>query len=113
MDVFLASGYQYAIEHIARDPHECSVGLVFTGCQMKLSSSFSIYALYNRNRWILGGLLAYLLAQTGAGLWQYTVHGASPAPLTIDNYEFHFCIYLPPKRMCVPTLNLFRRIRYS
>ncbi|VDB95493.1 unnamed protein product [Peniophora sp. CBMAI 1063] len=59
--------------------------------------SIRIYALYNRNKVILAGLFVYLAMQTAAGLWQYTVPGATPAPLPLDNYEFHFCIYLPPK----------------
>ncbi|KZV76459.1 hypothetical protein PENSPDRAFT_420522 [Peniophora sp. CONT] len=61
--------------------------------------SIRVYALYNRNKLILLGLFTYLAMQTGAGLWQYTVRGATPAPLPMDNYEYHFCIYLPPKRI--------------
>lgn len=64
-----------------------------------IQSHSSVYALYNRNRYILAGLLTYLAMQTGAGLWQYTVRGATPAPLLLDNYQYHFCIYLPPKSM--------------
>ncbi|KAH9994532.1 hypothetical protein BJV74DRAFT_830981 [Russula compacta] len=58
-----------------------------------------VYALYNRNRIILYSLSTSLLLQTVAGLWQYTVSGAKPAPVPLDNYEYHFCIYLPPKRI--------------
>jgi len=60
-----------------------------------------VYAIYNRNKIILYGLSASLLLQTIAGLWEYTVRGGRAAPLPLDNYEYHFCIYLPPKRMCV------------
>lgn len=56
-----------------------------------------VYALYNRNRLILYGLSASLVLQTAAGLWQYTVKNSTPAPDPLDNYEYHFCIYLPPK----------------
>lgn len=45
--------------------------------------------MYNANRFILGFLLVYLAAQTAAGLWQYTFPGATPAPLPLDNYEYH------------------------
>ncbi|VDB85150.1 unnamed protein product [Peniophora sp. CBMAI 1063] len=58
-----------------------------------------VYALYNRNLYVLAGLTLTLCLQTGAGLWQYTVKGATPAPDPLDNYEYHFCIYLPPKRI--------------
>jgi len=58
-----------------------------------------VYALYNRNRIILYGLSCSLLLQTVAGLWEYTVKGGKPAPLPLDNYEYHFCIYLPPKKI--------------
>ncbi|KAH9962150.1 hypothetical protein BC827DRAFT_230058 [Russula dissimulans] len=58
-----------------------------------------VYALYNRNRIILYGLSSSLLLQTIAGLWEYTVRGGTPAPLPLDNYEYHFCIYLPPKKI--------------
>ncbi|KAI0249774.1 hypothetical protein BJV78DRAFT_1224764 [Lactifluus subvellereus] len=58
-----------------------------------------VYAFYNRNKVILYGLSASLLLQTVAGLWEYTVRGGRPAPLPLDNYEYHFCIYLPPKRI--------------
>ncbi|VDC05107.1 unnamed protein product [Peniophora sp. CBMAI 1063] len=62
--------------------------------------SIRVYALYNRNIWILGWLLLYLAAQTGAGLWQYTVRGGTPAPDPLPNdHNFHFCIYLPPKKI--------------
>jgi len=37
--------------------------------------------------------------QTIAGLWEYTVRGGRPAPDPLDNYEYHFCVYLPPKRI--------------
>ncbi|KAH9992317.1 hypothetical protein BJV77DRAFT_945366, partial [Russula vinacea] len=56
-----------------------------------------VYALYNRSQIILYGLSTWLLSQTIAGLWQYTVRGGRPAPLPLDNYEYHFCIYFPPK----------------
>ncbi|KAI0037050.1 hypothetical protein K488DRAFT_81545 [Vararia minispora EC-137] len=56
-----------------------------------------VYALWDRNRFVLYGLCTYLVAQMCAGLWQYTVSGGTPAPLPLDNYEYHFCIYLPPK----------------
>jgi len=58
-----------------------------------------VYALYNRNKVILYGLSTSLLLQTIAGLWEYTVRDSEPAPLPLDNYEFHFCIYHPPQRM--------------
>ncbi|KZV75631.1 hypothetical protein PENSPDRAFT_748291 [Peniophora sp. CONT] len=58
-----------------------------------------VYALYNRNVYVLVCLSLALCLQTGAGLWQYTVKGATPAPDPLDNYEYHFCIYLPPKRI--------------
>ncbi|KAA1474438.1 hypothetical protein DENSPDRAFT_882800 [Dentipellis sp. KUC8613] len=58
-----------------------------------------VYALYNRNKIVLFGLSTVLLAQTIAGIWQYSVSGGTPAPDPIDNYEFHFCIYLPPKKL--------------
>ncbi|TFY70477.1 hypothetical protein EVG20_g2506 [Dentipellis fragilis] len=58
-----------------------------------------VYALYNRNKVVLFGLSTILLAQTIAGIWQYSVSGGTPAPDPIDNYEFHFCIYLPPKKL--------------
>lgn len=41
------------------------------------TSTFSVYALYNRNRLILFGLSTSLVLQTVAGLWQYTVSGAA------------------------------------
>ncbi len=82
--------------------------------------------MYTANRALLGFLLLYIAGQTAAGLWQYTVPGASPAPDPLmDSYEYHcesldlypltdesneniiVCIYLPPKRMYVPTLVLF------
>ncbi|KAI0292302.1 hypothetical protein BC826DRAFT_447948 [Russula brevipes] len=58
-----------------------------------------VYAFYNRNKIILYCLTASLLLQTAAGIWQYTVEGARPAPLPLDNYQYHFCIYLPPKKI--------------
>ncbi|KAN0111746.1 hypothetical protein V8E52_008126 [Russula decolorans] len=58
-----------------------------------------VYALYNRNKIILYSLSTSLLLQAVAGLWQYTVRGGKPAPLPLDNYEYHFCIYYPPKRI--------------
>jgi len=58
-----------------------------------------VYAIYNRNKIILYGLSASLLFQTIAGLWEYTVRGGRPAPDPLDNYEYHFCVYLPPKRI--------------
>ncbi|KAI0084413.1 hypothetical protein BDY19DRAFT_997766 [Irpex rosettiformis] len=61
--------------------------------------SVRVWAMYNANRYILGFLLLYLAAQTAAGLWQYTYPGAKPAPLPLDNYEYHFCIYLPPAKI--------------
>ncbi|KZV68746.1 hypothetical protein PENSPDRAFT_506743 [Peniophora sp. CONT] len=62
--------------------------------------SIRVYALYNRNAWILGWLIFYLCCQTGAGLWQYTVPGGTPAPDPLpNNQNFHFCIYLPPKKI--------------
>ncbi len=51
--------------------------------------------MYNANRFILGFLLVYLAAQTAAGLWQYTFPGATPAPLPLDNYEYHCGHMLP------------------
>ncbi|KAI0084415.1 hypothetical protein BDY19DRAFT_538767 [Irpex rosettiformis] len=59
--------------------------------------SIRVWAMYNGNRYLLGFMLLYLAAQTAAGLWQYTVPGGTPAPDPFDNYEYHFCIYLPPK----------------
>ncbi|KAI0769516.1 hypothetical protein BC629DRAFT_788137 [Irpex lacteus] len=59
--------------------------------------SIRVWAMYNGNRYLLGLLFLYLAAQTAAGLWQYTVPGGTPAPDPVDNYEYHFCIYLPPK----------------
>ena len=34
-----------------------------------------VYALYNRNKIILGTLSIYLLVQTVTGIWQYTIPG--------------------------------------
>ncbi|KAI9508255.1 hypothetical protein F5148DRAFT_1198127 [Russula earlei] len=56
-----------------------------------------VYALYNRNKVILYSLSSSLLLQIAAGLWEYTVRGGRPAPLPLDNYEYHLCIYLPPR----------------
>ncbi|KAI0769522.1 hypothetical protein BC629DRAFT_1595845 [Irpex lacteus] len=62
--------------------------------------SLRVWAMYTANRALLGFLLLYIAGQTAAGLWQYTVPGASPAPDPLmDSYEYHFCIYLPPKRI--------------
>ncbi|KAI0305352.1 hypothetical protein B0F90DRAFT_1703754 [Multifurca ochricompacta] len=73
-----------------------------------------VYALYNRNRVILYGLSASLLLQTVAGLWQYTVSGGVPAPLPLDNYEYHFCIYLPPRRIGhLSTMYVFWELGYD
>ncbi|ETW77234.1 hypothetical protein HETIRDRAFT_326903, partial [Heterobasidion irregulare TC 32-1] len=73
-----------------------------------------VYALYNRNKIILGTLSIYLLVQTVTGIWQYTIPGGIPAPLPLDNYEFHFCIYLPPKRIGrVSTVYLFMELTYD
>jgi hypothetical protein len=48
-----------------------------------------VWAMYTANRTLLVFLLVYLAAQTAVGLWQYTVKGATPAPLPLDNYEYH------------------------
>ncbi|KAI0057280.1 hypothetical protein BV25DRAFT_1439848 [Artomyces pyxidatus] len=73
-----------------------------------------VYALYNRNRIVLFGLSLILFAQTIAGIWQYTVSGGTPAPDPIDNYEFHFCIYLPPKRIGhLSTMYIFMELAYD
>ncbi|KAH9171098.1 hypothetical protein EDB89DRAFT_1974175, partial [Lactarius sanguifluus] len=73
-----------------------------------------VYALYNRNRLILYGLSASLVLQTVAGLWQYTVSGGTPAPDPLDNYEYHFCIYLPPKRIGhLSTMYIFWELGYD
>jgi len=73
-----------------------------------------VYALYNRNRLILFGLSTSLVLQTAAGLWQYTVSGATPAPDPLDNYEYHFCIYLPPKRIGhFSTMYIFWELGYD
>ncbi|KAI0084423.1 hypothetical protein BDY19DRAFT_539233 [Irpex rosettiformis] len=61
--------------------------------------SLRVWAMYTANRLLLSFLLLYIAGQTAAGLWQYTVPGATPAPDPLDNYEFHFCIYLPPKKI--------------
>lgn len=73
-----------------------------------------VYALYNRNRLILFGLSTSLVFQTVAGLWQYTVSGATPAPDPLNNYEYHFCIYLPPKRIGhLSTMYIFWELGYD
>ena len=48
-----------------------------------------VWAMYTANTHLLSFLLLYITAQTAAGLWQYTVPGATPAPDPVDNYEFH------------------------
>ncbi|KAI0686834.1 hypothetical protein BC835DRAFT_1529943 [Cytidiella melzeri] len=58
-----------------------------------------VWAMYTANRTLLILLLLYLAAQTAAGLWQYTVPGSTPAPDLVNNYQYHFCVYLPPKKM--------------
>jgi len=73
-----------------------------------------VYALYNRNRLILFGLSTSLVLQTVAGLWQYTVSGATPAPDPLNDYEYHFCIYLPPKRIGhLSTMYIFWELGYD
>ncbi|KAI0267290.1 hypothetical protein BC834DRAFT_1040623 [Gloeopeniophorella convolvens] len=73
-----------------------------------------VYALYNRNKIILYGLATTLLAQTIAGIWQYTVSGATPAPDPLDNFEYHFCIYLPPKKIGhLSTMYVFWELGYD
>lgn len=73
-----------------------------------------VYALYNRNKLVLYGLSFVLLVQTIAGIWQYTVKGGTPAPDPINNYEFHFCIYLPPKRIGrVSTMYVFMELGFD
>ncbi|KAI0687812.1 hypothetical protein BC835DRAFT_377258 [Cytidiella melzeri] len=61
--------------------------------------SIRVWAMYTANRTLLILLLLYLAAQTAAGLWQYTVPGGTPAPDPVDNYQYHFCVYLPPKKI--------------
>jgi len=58
--------------------------------------SVRVYAMYGRSKYILAGLGTVLAAQFAAGLWQYTLRGGRVAPDPINNYEFHYCIYLPP-----------------
>lgn len=41
-----------------------------------------VYALYNRNKIILGLLSTILLAQTITGIWQYTLPGGTPITLS-------------------------------
>ncbi|KAI0051511.1 hypothetical protein FA95DRAFT_1602540 [Auriscalpium vulgare] len=73
-----------------------------------------VYALYGRNKLVLFGLGSVLLSQTAAGLYQFTVKGGTPAPDPINNYEFHFCIYLPPKRIGqVATMYVFMEVGYD
>ncbi|KAI0313587.1 hypothetical protein OF83DRAFT_1038587, partial [Amylostereum chailletii] len=73
-----------------------------------------LYALYNRNRILLYALGALLGTQTAVGLWQFTLAGGTPAPLPLDNYQFHFCIYLPPKRIGrLSTMFVFMELGYD
>jgi len=58
--------------------------------------SVRVYAMYGRSKVILAGLGTILCAQFAAGLWQYTVKGGRVAPDPINNYLYHYCIYLPP-----------------
>jgi len=60
---------------------------------------FRVYALYNCNKIVLYGLSTSLVLQTATGIWEYTVRGSKPAPLPLDNYEYHACIYLPPHKL--------------
>ncbi|KAI0345931.1 hypothetical protein BDW22DRAFT_928472 [Trametopsis cervina] len=86
---------------------DCSHWMLFLplGCTLVLTllpgilMSIRVSAVYNGNPYLLCGLLTLLAAQAGAGLWQYTVKGGTPAPDPVDNYNFHFCIYLPPKSL--------------
>ncbi|KAI0093589.1 hypothetical protein BDY19DRAFT_260981 [Irpex rosettiformis] len=61
--------------------------------------SIRVWAMYNANRYLLTFLLVYLAAETAAGLWEYTASGETPALDPLDNYEYHFCMYLPPKKI--------------
>jgi len=58
--------------------------------------SVRVYAMYGRSKYIAAGLGTILCAQFAAGLWQYTVKGGRVAPDPLNNYLFHYCIYLPP-----------------
>jgi len=58
-----------------------------------------IYAMYGRNRALLTLLLLSLTAQAGLGLWIWATPGATFTPDPVNNYEFHYCIFIPAKSL--------------
>ncbi|KAI0044134.1 hypothetical protein FA95DRAFT_1608812 [Auriscalpium vulgare] len=55
-----------------------------------------VYALWSKNIYLFSVLLLYLSAQTIVGLWSTLKSGGKPFPYLLNNYEFHFCIFLSP-----------------
>lgn len=73
-----------------------------------------VYAMYGRSKYILFGLGTILCAQFAAGLWQYTVKGGSYSPDPINNYDFHYCVYLPPKSLgSVASMYVFIELSFN
>ncbi|TFY66490.1 hypothetical protein EVG20_g4603 [Dentipellis fragilis] len=92
--------YSHALE--VRTPAVASFHMVVE----PTASHFRVYALYNRSKLIFAGLSTFLLAQTAAGIWQGTVPGGTPVPDPVNNYEFHICLYAPPVKIAIFSMNL-------
>ncbi|TFY66485.1 hypothetical protein EVG20_g4604 [Dentipellis fragilis] len=92
---------------VAMTPESCRHWMLFMPLGVSLPLTLlpglimlvRVYALYGRSKLVAAGLVAILLVQSGAGIWQITVPDSTPVPDPIDNYEFHLCMYAPPKRL--------------
>ncbi|KAI0040333.1 hypothetical protein FA95DRAFT_887547 [Auriscalpium vulgare] len=55
-----------------------------------------VYALWGKNRLVLGFCVTYLTAQAIVGIWSMLLPGGKPFPYTLNNYQFHYCVYVAP-----------------
>jgi len=58
-----------------------------------------IYAMYGRPKALLVLLTLSLITQAGLGLWIWSTPGATFTPDPVNNYEFHYCIFIPSKTL--------------
>ncbi|KAI0044135.1 hypothetical protein FA95DRAFT_1608813 [Auriscalpium vulgare] len=66
-----------------------------------------VYALWSKNVHLLSGLLLFLLTQTTVALWATLKSGGKPFPYLLNNYDFHFCIFLSPNVGAVSSTSIY------
>jgi len=58
-----------------------------------------LYAIYDRSKIVLFILLGLLISQVCVGLWIWTTPGAHPTLDPINNYRYHYCIFIPAAKL--------------